>query len=84
MFQLFADGSTRWKCDIRSSDSGDEWDGRIEILNQSGQVLAVTPGYHFDISNENVTKHWEEVRGPNGSLAAAYPNARSLNLFCSC
>lgn len=84
MFQLFADGSTRWKCDIRSSDSGDEWDGRFEILNQGGQVLAATPGYHFDISQENVTKHWEEFRGPNASLAAAYPQARSISFYCSC
>lgn len=84
VFQLFADGSTRWKCDLRSSDSGDEWDGRFEILNQNGQVLAVTPGYHFDISQENVTRHWEEFRGSNSSLAAAYASARSVTFYCSC
>ena len=84
VLQLFADGSTRWKCDLRSSDSGDEWDGRFEITNANGQVLAATPNYHFDISQENVTRHWEEFRGPNASLAAAYPNARGINFFCSC
>ena len=71
-------------CDLRSSDSGDEWDGRFEIKNANGQVLAATPGYHFDISNDNVTKHWDESRGPNASLAAAFPTASTINYICSC
>lgn len=81
---LYANGATRWICDLRSSDSGDEWDGRFEIKNQSDQVLAATPNYHFDISQENVTRHWDEFRGPNASLAAAYPHARGISFFCSC
>lgn len=81
---LYANGVTRWVCDLRSSDSGDEWDGRFEIRNSNGQVLASTPGYHFDISQENVTRHWDESRGPNPSLAAAYPQAWTISFICSC
>ena len=83
-FYLYANGATRWLCDLRSSDSGDEWDGRFEIKNANGQVLAATPGYHFDISQENVTRHWDEIRAPNASLAAAYPNAKQIAFHCSC
>jgi hypothetical protein len=83
-FYLYADGSTRWVCDLRSSDSGDEWDGHFEITNASGQVLVATPNYHFDISQENVTRHWEDSRGPNASLAAAYSQAGRISFFCSC
>jgi hypothetical protein len=84
VFYLFANGASRWICDLRSSDSGDEWDGRFEIKNLNGQVLAATPNYHFDISQENVSRHWDESRGPNSSLAAAYPNAKSISFDCSC
>lgn len=84
VFYLYANGVSRWVCDLRSSDSGDEWDGRFEIKNANGQVLAATPNYHFDISQDNVTKHWDESRGANPSLAAAYPNASSVIFNCSC
>ena len=83
-FYLYANGATRWVCDLRSSDSGDEWDGRFDITNISGQVLASTPNYHFDISQDNVTRHWDESRGPNASLAAAYSQARGISFVCSC
>jgi len=83
-FYLYANGATRWVCDLRSSDSGDEWDGRFDITNINGQVLASTPNYHFDISQDNVTKHWDESRGPNASLAAAYSQARGISFVCSC
>jgi hypothetical protein len=83
-FYLYADGSTRWVCDLRSSDSGDEWDGHFEITNANGQVLAATPSYHFDISLQNVTRHWDDSRGSNASLAVAYAQARGINFFCSC
>jgi len=84
VFYLYANGASRWVCDLRSSDSGDEWDGHFEIKNGNGQVLAATPNYHFDISQDNVSRHWDESRGPNSSLAAAYPNAGTISFQCSC
>jgi len=83
-FTLFSDGSTTWVCDISSSDSGDEWDGAFRVTNAAGVVLFDTGGYHFDISEENVKKRWNEFRGPNGQLAAAFNEAYGNSFTCSC
>jgi hypothetical protein len=83
-FTLFSDGSTTWVCDISSSDSGDEWDGAFRVTNAAGVVLFDTGGYHFDISEENVKKRWNEVRGPNGQFAAAFNEAQGNSFTCSC
>ena len=83
-FTLFSDGSTLWVCDISSSDSGDEWDGVFRVTNAAGVVLFDTGRYHFDISEQNVTKRWNEFRGPNGQFAAAFNEAQGNSFTCSC
>ena len=83
-FTLFSDGSTHWVCDIRSDDSGDEWDGFFRVKNSAGVVLFDTGRYHFDISEKNVTKRWNELRGPDGNFAAAFNEAQSNDFLCSC
>lgn len=82
-FYLYQDGSTRWVCDISSSDSGDEWDGDFVCTNAGG-VQLWSDHYHFDISDEGVWKRWDESRGPNGNRAASFGEARGLTFFCSC
>jgi hypothetical protein len=83
-FILFSDGSTNWTCNISSTDSGDEWDGRFRITNASGVVLFDTAPYHFDISESNVKKRWNENRGPNGQFAQAFNEAHGNGFSCSC
>lgn len=83
-FTLFSDGSTHWKCTISSSDSGDEWRGRFDITNAQGNVLATTPGYHFDISVENQSRNWDERRGGNAALSNAFPGAHGISFHCEC
>ena len=83
-FTLFSDGSTLWVCDISSTDSGDEWDGGFRVTNAAGVVLFDTGGYHFNISDENVKKRWNEFRGPNGQFAQAFNEAQGNSFTCSC
>lgn len=83
-FTLFSDGSTHWICDISSTDSGDEWDGVFRITNAGGVVLFDTGRYHFDISESNVKKRWNEFRGANGQFAQAFNEARGNAFFCRC
>jgi hypothetical protein len=83
-FTLFSDGSTHWVCDIRSDDSGDEWDGFFRVKNLAGVVLFDTGRYHFDISEENVTKRWNEFRGQDANFAAAFNEAQINDFHCSC
>jgi hypothetical protein len=82
-FTLFSDGSTNWICDISSTDSGDEWDGTFHITN-SGGVELFTSHYHFDISDGNVKKRWNENRGPNGQFAQSFNEAQGNSFACSC
>jgi hypothetical protein len=83
-FTLFSDGSTSWVCDISSTDSGDEWDGFFRVTNAAGVVLFDTGRYHFDISEANVKKRWNEFRGPNGQFAQAFNEARGNSFACNC
>lgn len=83
-FTLFSDGSTHWICDISSTDSGDEWDGAFRVTNAGGVVLFDTGRYHFDISESNVKKKWNEYRGPNAHFAQSFNEARGNSFFCSC
>jgi len=83
-FTLFSDGSTSWVCDISSTDSGDEWEGSFRITNAGGVVLFDTGGYHFDISESNVKKRWNEFRGPNGQFAQAFNEAQGNSFSCNC
>ena len=83
-FTLFSDGSTHWICDISSTDSGDEWDGAFRITNGAGVVLFDTSPYHFDISDANVKKRWNEFRGANGHFAQAFNEAQGNSFTCSC
>lgn len=83
-FTLFSDGSTHWVCDISSTDSGDEWDGRFRVTNAGGVVLFDTSPYHFDISESNVKKRWNEHRGPNAQFAQSFNEAQGNSFFCTC
>jgi hypothetical protein len=83
-FTLYSDGSTRWVCDISSTDSGDEWDGRFRITNAGGTVLFDTDRYHFDISQANVKKRWDEPRGPRDDFARQFNEAQGNSFFCNC
>lgn len=83
-FTLFSDGSTHWICDISSTDSGDEWDGSFRVTTAGGVVLFDTSPYHFDISQSNVKKRWNEHRGPNGQFAQAFNEAQGNSFSCSC
>lgn len=83
-FTLFSDGSTSWVCDISSTDSGDERDGFFRVTNAGGVVLFDTSRYHFDISEANVKKRWNEFRGPNAHFAQAFNEASGNSFSCSC
>ena len=83
-FTLFSDGSTSWVCDISSTDSGDEWDGFFRVTNAGGVVLFDTGRYHFDISEANAKKRWNEFRGPNAQFAQAFHEAQGNGFACSC
>lgn len=83
-FTLYSDGSSNWKCDISSTDSGDEWDGFFRVENAGGVVLAEVGNYHFNISDSNTKKRWNESRGPNGTLAGAFAEAARMSFFCDC
>lgn len=83
-FTLFSDGSTNWTCDISSTDSGDEWDGSFRVSNAASVVLFDTGPYHFDISDSNVKKRWNENRGPNGQFAQSFNEAQGNSFSCNC
>lgn len=83
-FTLYSDGSTHWVCDISSTDSGDEWDGSFRITNAGGTVLFDTGRYHFDISQANVKKRWDEPRGPRDDFARQFNEAQVNSFSCSC
>lgn len=83
-FTLFSDGSTLWVCDISSGDSGDEWDGFFRITSAGGVVLFDTGNYHFDISEKDVKKRWNDHRGANGTYAQHFNEATSIAFHCSC
>jgi hypothetical protein len=83
-FTLFSDGSTSWVCDISSIDSGDEWDGSFRVTNAGGVVLFDTGRYHFDISDANVKKRWNEFRGPNAQFAQSFNEAQGNSFSCDC
>ncbi len=82
-FTLYQDGSTNWRCDIKSSDSGDEWDGDFHCENQ-GHTHLWSDHYHFDISVENQVRRWDESRGPDSTRSNTYPEAHWLSFACSC
>lgn len=82
-FTLYENGATNWRCDIRSSDSGDEWDGDMRCLNNANTQLW-SDHYHFDISDENVTKRWDESRGANEARANSFNEAARISFSCSC
>ena len=83
VFTLYQDGTTNWRCDIRSSDSGDEWDGDIICYN-AANVELWRDHYHFNISDENATKRWDETRGANAARANSFAEASTLNFSCNC
>jgi hypothetical protein len=83
VFTLYADGSTNWRCDIKSTDSGDEWDGDFISENQ-GHTQLWSDHYHFDISDENQVKRWDDSRGPNAARANAFQEAYWLSFRCDC
>lgn len=83
-FTLYSDGSTHWTCDISSGDTGDEWDGYFRVKNSNGVVLFDTGNYHFNISEKDVKKRWDEHRGANAGYAQHFNEAHSLNFPCSC
>jgi len=83
-FTLYSDGSTRWVCDISSTDSGDEWDGFFRVTNGAGTVLFDTDRYHFDISEANVRKRWDEPRGSRDDFARAFAEASGNSFACDC
>lgn len=82
-FTLYENGATNWRCDIRSSDSGDEWDGDF-VCKNSGNVVLWQDHYHFDISDEDVTKRWDETRGANQPRANSFNEAYWLSFNCDC
>lgn len=83
-FTLFSNGAQRWTCNVSSTDTGDEWDGRFEIFNAQGQSLGFTPNFHFDISVSNQSRHWDQTNSPNQALAAAFGSAHGVSFHCSC
>jgi len=83
-FTLFSNGAQRWTCNVSSTDTGDEWDGRFEIFNAQGQSLGFTPNFHFDISVSNQSRHWDQSNGPNQAMAAAFSQAHGISFHCSC
>jgi len=83
MLTLYVDGTINWRCDIRSSDSGDEWDGDF-ICYSANDVVLWQEHFHFDISSQNVTKRWDETRGANPSRANSFNEASKLSFNCNC
>jgi hypothetical protein len=67
-FRFYRNGSTCWECDIMSSDSGDEWEGKFsggevgynpDTIDGLKKILMVIRNdYNFDISDANLWKHW--------------------------
>jgi|GEM_PF-3675809 len=82
-FKLYENGTTNWLCEIKSEDSGDEWDGYIVCTN-ANKLELWRDHYHFNINDGGVTKRWDETRGPDLGKAHSYAEAFSISFVCNC
>ncbi|ANI90238.1 hypothetical protein A9P82_13625 [Arachidicoccus ginsenosidimutans] len=82
-FTLYANGAINWRCNIKSSDSGDEWDGYIICYN-ANNVELWREHFHFDIHDGNVIKRWDETRKPDTKKAHSFNEANRIVFTCNC
>ena len=92
-YRLYQDGTTHLTGDVYSSDTGDEWDMQVLFSptpNELDITMYIDPHYHYDISDKDTFKHWDEPRPASntivivGTFPENYLTVEWLLLYIDC